>query len=918
MSETNKLATQWRSISELLDEALLLPASERGRWLAELPLEQLHLRETLRHFLELHARIDGEGFLEIPAHASIDAATAMPILSPGDSVGPYRILAEIGAGGMGSVWLAERGDGKPRRRVALKLPRMVWASDLSERLERERDILASLEHPNIARLYDAGLDAQARPYLAIEYVEGLRITDYCREQQLDPRRRIELFLQVLAAVQYAHTRLVLHRDLKPSNILVNRSGDVRLLDFGIAKLVEDGPAETSPDQITASRALTPRYASPEQLRGERLTLVSDVYSLGVILYELLTELSPYPASAKSRVELEIAVMEGALTPPSRRVASVAGSGDLQLTGLRLSRILRGDLDAIVLKSLALDVHSRYASVEAFAADLRRWLEGQPVLASAPSTFVIVRKFVMRNRAAVSIAAVATLAILVMSGVAVFQANKANAESQRAAATRDFLIDMFESANPELRGGREATVGELVSNAETVLYSSLYQQPLVQAEMLGSLVNVWLRLGDRKRAGRVLDKKIEALSSAGEERALVSSTIDKINLSLHLGEIETASLAIEGLKLRAISSKLDAADQATILWQEGWTRLQQADPNNALESFYQAESLANKVGDKAGLANALYGQSMAYKNKNEWKAAVSSLRKAKKAFFENNIRREVEFVGAIELLSAYVALGLYQEGWGFLGNDLKGRKFESVVSNQMMVLYELALALRLRLFDDALRGLGLAGLAALEDASPDAELLVSSILIESGDIDAAKAMLASIKESNSQQDVDIDIQIKVRLLRIALIENDLPAAEVLARALATYANQEMVNLELSAKVRSNLAVLRFVQAQNDQASRYFLESAELYKKKYGNQHPKYLESILAASLVGESDPSFESQLSASAVSSAVLLEVLQQAYPKGHPILNMAERFRGEAGLLPDDLPSAAHRESIFRRLLLLS
>ncbi|MGA0053777.1 MAG: serine/threonine-protein kinase, partial [Steroidobacteraceae bacterium] len=460
MSETNKLATQWRSISELLDEALLLPASERGRWLAELPLEQLHLRETLRHFLELHARIDGEGFLEIPAHASIDAATAMPILSPGDSVGPYRILAEIGAGGMGSVWLAERGDGKPRRRVALKLPRMVWASDLSERLERERDILASLEHPNIARLYDAGLDAQARPYLAIEYVEGLRITDYCREQQLDPRRRIELFLQVLAAVQYAHTRLVLHRDLKPSNILVNRSGDVRLLDFGIAKLVEDGPAETSPDQITASRALTPRYASPEQLRGERLTLVSDVYSLGVILYELLTELSPYPASAKSRVELEIAVMEGALTPPSRRVASVAGSGDLQLTGLRLSRILRGDLDAIVLKSLALDVHSRYASVEAFAADLRRWLEGQPVLASAPSTFVIVRKFVMRNRAAVSIAAVATLAILVMSGVAVFQANKANAESQRAAATRDFLIDMFESANPELRGGREATVGEL--------------------------------------------------------------------------------------------------------------------------------------------------------------------------------------------------------------------------------------------------------------------------------------------------------------------------------------------------------------------------------------------------------------------------------------------------------------------------
>ena len=426
----------------MLDEAFLLPASERGRWLSDLPESHVHLRETLRHFLELHARIEGDGFLEAPAVVSADS-NPPPMLSPGDIVGPYRVIEELGTGGMGSVWLAERSDGKPRRRVALKLPRMVWASDLSERMERERDILASLEHPNIARLYDAGLDDQARPYLAIEYVEGVRITHYCQENRLDIRHRVELFIQVLAAVQYAHTRLVLHRDLKPGNILVNRNGDVRLLDFGIAKLVEETQPDIETDAITMTRALTPRYASPEQLRGERLTLVSDVYSLGVILYELLTGVSPYPSSAKSRAEVELAVMQGVSTPPSRRVASESGTGDLQPSGVRLARELRGELDAVVLKSLSLDIPTRYASVEALAADLDRWLNGRPVLAVPPSALVVARKFVMRNRLAVSVATIATLAVIATSGIALYQARKATAESQPAPAPRHFLTHIVQ-------------------------------------------------------------------------------------------------------------------------------------------------------------------------------------------------------------------------------------------------------------------------------------------------------------------------------------------------------------------------------------------------------------------------------------------------------------------------------------------
>lgn len=628
MSETDKLATQWRSISQMLDEVLLLPASERGRWLADLPAEHLHLRETLRHFLELQARIEGDGFLESPAVVSGGAAPT-PMVSPGDLVGPYRVIEELGTGGMGSVWLAERSDGKPRRRVALKLPRMVWASDLSERMERERDILASLEHPNIARLYDAGLDEQARPYLAIEYVEGVRITHYCEEHQLDTRRRVELFIQVLNAVQYAHTRLVLHRDLKPGNILVNRNGSVRLLDFGIAKLIEDTQPDGEADMITMTRALTPRYASPEQLRGERLTLVSDVYSLGVILHELLTGVSPYPTSVKSRAEVELAVMEGVRTPPSRRVASESGTGDLQLSGVRLSRELRGDLDAVLLKSLAVDVPARYASVEALTADLARWLDGRPVLAVPPSAFVIARKFVMRNRFAVSVATIATLAILATSGIAFYQAKKATAESQRAAATRDFLIDMFESANPEMHGGREATVRELVSAAERVLYSSLDRQPLVQAEMLGSLVNVWLRLGDIHRANVVLGKKIQSLEDAGEQGALLASLIDKVSLSLSIGDLETAEKLHRRLVENHFVANLTKSDEATLLWQDGWISFYQGRFALALERFGRAERLSKDEGKNSLLISALYGLSLAHKAQRDWDSAVRSLREARK-------------------------------------------------------------------------------------------------------------------------------------------------------------------------------------------------------------------------------------------------------------------------------------------------
>jgi serine/threonine protein kinase len=661
MSETDKLATQWRSISHMLDEALLLPASERGRWLADLPAEHIHLRETLRHFLELQARIEGDDFLESPAAVSWFAAPT-PMLSPGDVVGPYRVIEELGTGGMGSVWLAERSDGKPRRRVALKLPRMVWASDLSERMERERDILASLEHPNIARLYDAGLDEKSRPYLAIEYVEGVRITHYCEEHRLDTRRRVELFIQVLAAVQYAHNRLVLHRDLKPGNILVNRNGGVRLLDFGIAKLIEETQPDGEADMITMTRALTPRYASPEQLRSERLTLVSDVYSLGVILHELLTGVSPYPASVKSRAEVELAVIEGVSTPPSRRVATEAGTADLQLSGVRLSRELRGDLDAVMLKSLAVDVSARYASVEALAADLTRWLDGRPVLAVPPSAFVIARKFVMRNRLAVSVATIATLGVLTTSGVAFYQAKKATAESQRAAATRDFLIDMFESANPELHGGREATVRDLLYAATEKLEFAGKRDISLATDTYAAISNVWLKFGDDANAVAALQKRADILSANNAPRTEITARLDEARVAAHSLMVDRLRSALSSEVVREGASEESMAIQADRYWLLGWLSLEDGRIQDARQNFLASNSISNKLGDDIRTTRSYYGFASVSARYSEVEEFRRIIQKGLSQIEKSSLSRWQKIQRRFELISCLALIGDYEHGW----------------------------------------------------------------------------------------------------------------------------------------------------------------------------------------------------------------------------------------------------------------
>ena len=555
---------RWRLVDALFEEALALPASERAAFVAARSAGDEVLRRQVEALIQ--AQHAADDFLEAPPLDLLDAATAA---TPTDAaslaerrLGPYRLLREIGQGGMGEVYLAERADGQFVQRVAVKRIRGGFAFTAAhDRFRLERQILARLEHPHITRLIDGGVDDEGCPYLVMEYVEGVPLTDYCDAHRLPVERRLALFRTVCEAVHYAHQNLVIHRDLKPSNILVTESGQVKLLDFGIAKLLDQGGAEDAfPLVVTQSdvRLMTPGYASPEQVRGEPVTTASDVYALGVILYELLTGRLPYRLTGRLLHEVQRVICEAIPEKPSTAVvrphvaASPEAVGQARATTIeRLRRRLRGDLDTIVLMALRKEPERRYASAEQLAEDVERYLSRRPVRAQKDTVAYRAAKFVRRNVLGVAAAVAVVLALVGGLGAATWQARIATREAAKARHINDFLLDMLSSADPNTTG-HTLTVAEALDAAAEEVDTKLRSQPEVEADVRSTLGKAYLELGLYDKAALHLNRAIElrrrlagpAAAETAFEMNLMGTLLNRQGRLDEAEEVFRQALAIE--------------------------------------------------------------------------------------------------------------------------------------------------------------------------------------------------------------------------------------------------------------------------------------------------------------------------------------------------------------------------------------
>ena len=487
------------------EEIAELDAEPRAAALAALAASDPDLAAAVSELLAADAAA-GEEFLAGGAAAldpllvgeALAAAESPGGAATGDRIGPYRLRGLLGRGGMGEVWEAERADGQFDQIVALKLvKRGMDSEEVLRRFLRERQILARLEHPHIARLLDGGLAPDGRPYLVLEKVDGEPIVDWCRNRGTDLATRVRLVIAVADAVDLAHRNLVVHRDLKPSNLLVDASGTVKLLDFGIAKIL-DSDSESGDSTRLEDRALTPAYAAPEQILGRPATTSTDVYSLGVVLYELLTGRLPHERSTTSHAGLAQEVERETLTRPSRVVAE-AGDG-------RAARALAGDLDTIVVMALAREPERRYGSIAAFADDLRRYLDGRPVRARPDSGLYRARKFVARHRLAVVAAALVVAALVAGLSLALWQARRAEqaarraeAQASRAEQVRAFLVSIFEAADPARARGETVEARTLLDEGARRIDTGLAAEPELHAELLELLAGLYRKLGELEPA-----------------------------------------------------------------------------------------------------------------------------------------------------------------------------------------------------------------------------------------------------------------------------------------------------------------------------------------------------------------------------------------------------------------------------------
>lgn len=592
---------------QLLDEVLALAPVQRAAFMDSACGDDAALRAEVAALLAVEQ--SSEGFLEPLVRAPRDRS--------GERIGPWKLIRELGHGGMGTVYLAERADDLYTKRIALKLLRFD-VDDLRTRFVTERRILATLDHPNIARLLDAGIDAGGVPFVAMEYVEGQPITRWCDEQGLHVRARIALFLKVLDAVQCAHGRLIVHRDLKPANILVER-GEPKLLDFGIAKLIDATTTERTMPGLTP---LTPEYASPEQVTGEPTSIASDIYALGVLLFELLAGARPYKMTSSSVEEINRVVCQ---TQP-RLPSEVA-----RLQNIRLDH----DLDHVILRAMAKPVNDRYASCSQFADDLRRYLAGQPVSATHAGWRYRCRKFIGRYRVAVSVAVIVAAAIVGSAVIAIVQARSAREQMHIATTEREkaeranlFLKNMLAAPDPD-KSGRDVTAAQLLDKAATELDAAPDSEAQVTASMRITLAETYYHLG-------LLDPAVKQMRAAIAtfDTDSSSSPRDRAYAAKDLGEMLAGRDDTEARNWlqRAVASDAPQSDDIRASAENSLGQIARrlgdravaADHYQRAVNFYASRTA---IADDDGFASALVSLAVLRADENDAPAALALVRRA---------------------------------------------------------------------------------------------------------------------------------------------------------------------------------------------------------------------------------------------------------------------------------------------------
>ncbi|MDX2040020.1 MAG: serine/threonine-protein kinase [Acidobacteriota bacterium] len=548
---------RWQLIEAIFSTVVDRSPAEREAHLTRVCGGDEELRREVMELLEHETK---ELFLEDPIKYATFAVTREPADEMlGHLIGPYRLIRLVGRGGMGVVYEAVRDDRQFDQRVALKIIKRGMDSDfVRERFLRERQILASLDHPHIARLLDGGSTADGLPYFAMEFVEGEPITDYCRQRKLSLNAKLKLFRDVCAAVQHAHQKLAVHRDLKPSNIMVTTSADgkdgtPKLLDFGIAKLLAADPGEAVTRTETALRLMTPDYASPEQVRGGTITTATDVYALGIVLYELLTGQRPYQFDTYAPAAIERAICDTEAARPSEMAGRQSGAAAKQ------ARELVGDLDNIVMMALRKEPARRYQSVEKFSDDIRRYLEGLPITARADTFTYRAGKFVRRHRVAVAAAVLVLLSLLGGIIATTFAARQARAERDRAnqaaasaeAATKS-LVAMFEFADPGKSKGNAITAKELLDQGAEKVVRELNGQPALQAKLLDTIGLLYHSIGLYDRGQPLLEEALKLRrQTLGNEHADVATSLDHLAEAARVKDdfAKSESLFREALAMR---------------------------------------------------------------------------------------------------------------------------------------------------------------------------------------------------------------------------------------------------------------------------------------------------------------------------------------------------------------------------------